>query len=398
MIKNKQKTSNKTVLFIVSIAIFTDMLMYGLVVPFLPIYATDLGASQSFVGILFASYAIALFIATPISGALADRIGRKIMITIGLLGLGVTTIVFAMSTSLWLLVIARALQGVAASIPWSAGLAFVADVFPSEERGKAMGIAISGQSAGVLFGPLFGGWLFELGGYKLPFFVAGGISFLTALLRFFCLRSITETKSERFVSSFGILRQRQILIIAGIAAIGAAVFASIEPTLPIHITNNLHASPGMIGLLFVIPPLAYGIIAPIIGIVSTKIGHVKSVMLGIVLVAVVLPLNALPQSIGYQAVTLALLGVSLGIVLTPALPKLADISEQAGVTSQGIIFAVFNTAYSFGMIVGPLIASLLTASFGLTIAYAMLSILFIIYLIPLYKLSNTHSKEVNTHE
>ncbi|MGM7683866.1 MFS transporter [Cytobacillus sp. Hm23] len=398
MVKNKQKTSNKTVLFIVSIAIFTDMLMYGLVVPFLPIYATDLGASQSFVGILFASYAIALFIATPFSGALADRIGRKKMITIGLLGLGVTTIVFAMSTTLWLLVVARALQGVAASIPWSAGLAFVADVFPSEERGKAMGIAISGQSAGVLFGPLFGGWLFELGGYKLPFFVAGGISLLTALLSLFCLRSITETKSERFVSSFGILRQRQILIIAGIAAIGAAVFASIEPTLPLRITNNLQASPGMIGLLFVIPPLFYGIIAPIIGIVSTKIGHVKSVMLGIVLVAIVLPLNALPQSIGSQAFTLALLGVSLGIVLTPALPKLADISEQAGVTSQGIIFAVFNTAYSFGMIVGPLMASLLTAFFGLTIAYATISILFLIYLIPLYKLSNTHSKEVNTHE
>ncbi|OEH92363.1 MFS transporter [Bacillus solimangrovi] len=74
------KTPKKIVVFVIMLAIFTDMLMYGLVVPFLPIHAESLGASQSEIGLLFASYAIALFVATPLFGALADRIGRKKLI------------------------------------------------------------------------------------------------------------------------------------------------------------------------------------------------------------------------------------------------------------------------------------------------------------------------------
>lgn len=66
-----------SVLVVVILAIFADMLMYGLVVPFLPVHAESLGASQSEIGLLFASYALALFVATPFFGALADKVGRK---------------------------------------------------------------------------------------------------------------------------------------------------------------------------------------------------------------------------------------------------------------------------------------------------------------------------------
>lgn len=382
------KASKKMVLLVIMIAIFTDMLMYGLIVPFLPIHAESLGASQSEIGLLFASYAIALFIATPIFGALADRIGRKKLIIVGLIGLAITTLVFAFATNFLFLVVARSLQGVAAAIPWTAGLALLAEVFPKEERGKAMGMAMSGQAGGVLLGPPFGGWLFELGGYQLPFFVAAGIALLAALLSFIFLRNVTETRSESFTSPFKILRHKQVLIIAGVAAVGASVFASIEPTLPIHFKESLNISPGIIGSMFIVLTLAYGLAAPMIGAFSTRIGHIKTIMIGVVLVAIVLPLNALPNSIWLQILTLALLGISLGTVLTPALPKLAEISQEAGNSSQGVTFAVYNTAYSFGMMVGPLIASTLAGGFGLKIAYLAMGLLFILYLLPLSKLNS----------
>lgn len=283
---------------------------------------------------------------------------------------------------------ARLLQGFAAAIPWTAGLALLAEVFPKEERGKAMGMAMSGQAVGVLLGPPIGGWLYELGGYHFPFFTATGIALIIAILCLVSLRKVSETKSEGFTSPFKILRNRNVLIIAGVSAVGASVFASIEPTLPIHFNENLEISAGVIGLLFVLVTLGYGLTSPLIGSISTKFGHVKTIRIGIVMAAIVLPLNALPTLIWLQVVTLTLLGITLGMVLTPALPKLADISQEAGATSQGLTYAVYNTAYSFGMMAGPVVAGTLTDGLGLIIAYSVMGGLFILYLFPLAKLKS----------
>ncbi|SMO95149.1 MFS transporter [Melghirimyces algeriensis] len=377
-----------SVLVVVILAIFADMLMYGLVVPFLPVHAESLGASQSEIGLLFASYALALFVATPFFGALADKVGRKKLLVFGLIALAVTTLIYAFATSFWVLFLARLLQGFAAAIPWTAGLALLAEVFPKEERGKAMGMAMSGQAVGVLLGPPIGGWLYELGGYHFPFFTATGIALIIAILCLVSLRKVSETKSEGFTSPFKILRNRNVLIIAGVSAVGASVFASIEPTLPIHFNENLEISAGVIGLLFVLVTLGYGLTSPLIGSISTKFGHVKTIRIGIVMAAIVLPLNALPTLIWLQVVTLTLLGITLGMVLTPALPKLADISQEAGATSQGLTYAVYNTAYSFGMMAGPVVAGTLTDGLGLIIAYSVMGGLFILYLFPLAKLKS----------
>lgn len=380
--------SKSKVLVVVIIAIFTDMLMYGLVVPFLPIYAESLGVTQSQIGFLFASYAIALFVGTPIFGALADRVGRKKLLICGLLGLAFTTMVFAFAANFWFLVLARFLQGLSASIPWTAGLALLAENFPKEERGKAMGTAMSGQAGGVLLGPLIGGWLFEWGGYKLPFFTATGLAAIAAILSVLFLKNVTDKRSESFTTPFKVLRSKQMLIVAGVAVIGSSVFASIEPTLPIHFNKNFELSPGVIGTMFIIVTLSYGLMAPMIGAFSTKFGYVKTIMVGIVLAAVILPLNAFPTQLWVQIITLALLGISLGTVLTPSMPKLVEISQSLGNVSQGVTFAVYNTAYSLGMMLGPVIASSLAGNFGLEIAYITLGVIFLIYLIPLNTLRN----------
>lgn len=382
------KTGKASVLAVVILAIFSDMLMYGLVVPFLPVHAESLGASQSQIGILFSSYALALFVATPFFGALSDKVGRKKLLVWGLIALAVTTLLYAFASSFWVLVLARLLQGFAAAIPWTAGLALLAEVFTKEERGKAMGLAMSGQAGGVLLGPPIGGWLYDLGGYRFPFFTATGVALIVALLCLVSLRKVTEMQSDRFTSPFKNLRNKNVLIIAGVAVIGASVFASIEPTLPIHFNENLEISASVIGLLFVAVTLGYGLTSPLIGSISTKIGHVKTIRIGIIMAAIVLPLNAFPTSIWMQVVTLAMLGIALGMVLTPALPKLADISQEAGATSQGLIYAVYNTAYSFGMMAGPVIASMLTDGFGLILAYSAMGALFIGYLLPLAKLKS----------
>ncbi|KWX74763.1 MFS transporter [Paenibacillus jilunlii] len=377
------QTKQKAALLVVGIAIFLDMLIYGLVVPILPKYASALGASQTEIGLLFGSYAIALFIATPIFGALSDRIGRRGPMLWGLLGLAAATLLFAFAEEYWMLIAARALQGLAAAITWTSGLAILADLYPSEERGKAMGLALSGQAAGILLGPSLGGWMYQLGGYKLPFLFAAVLAIADGVLRVFLLRDLPERTSGTFLSSFGLLRNRSLLLICGVVVIGSAIPSVLEPTLPLHLQEKFNAEPGFIGMLFAIPTLSYALATPWIGKLASKIGYKKAVLIGLAVVAISLPLSALPGSMWMQGASLVLLGISMGMVLAPCLPALADISEQSGLPSYGITFALYNTAYSFGMIVGPVTSSALTDAIGLKLSYLSVGCVALLYMLIL---------------
>lgn len=390
--ENKKELSRtrKAALFVVAIAIFTDMLIYGLVVPILPGYASSLGVSQTAIGFLFSSYAITLFIATPIFGLLSDRIGRRGPMLWGLLGLAAATILFCFANSYILLIVARALQGVAAAVTWTSGLALLADLYPPEERGKAMGIALSGQAAGTLLGPTVGGWFYELGGYQAPFLFAAGLALFDGILRLILLRDIPSSKSKNYLSPFKVMRDRRLLIIAGVVIIGASVPSVIEPTLPIHFKNHFNITPGYIGLLFAVPTLSYGLLAPVIGTFSIRIGHIKTIFIGLIMVSISLPLTVLPNTIWIQALAMGLLGISMALVLTPSLPQLANVSEQSGVNAYGLTFAIYNTAYSIGMMIGPIISSTLTDVFGLKLAYIAVGFIIIFYLIFMKKVARTN--------
>jgi MFS transporter, DHA1 family, solute carrier family 18 (vesicular amine transporter), member 1/2 len=376
---NVSPKMKKAALLVVAIAIFTDMLIYGLVVPILPNYASSLGASQTEIGILFGSYAVTLFIATPIFGALSDKLGRKNPMLWGLIGLAGATILFAFADSFWLLMLARSLQGIAAAATWTAGLALLADVYPQEERGKAMGIALSGQAAGMLLGPTMGGWLYELGGYYLPFFIAAGIALIDGLLRIILLRDLPESKAETLPSPFKLLGNRELIIVTCVVIIGAAIPSVLEPTLPLFLQEKMELTPGVIGLLFAVPTIAYGIVSPIVGSMTAKIGNVKTIAIGLVLTAIAFPLVTLSTSILAQIGALALLGASMGTVLTPCLSHLTVVSEKIQANSYGMTFAIYNIAYSIGMMVGPLIGSILVQQFHFTWAYSIIGGAVILY-------------------
>lgn len=122
-------------LFVVTFAIFVDLMVYGLMVPVLPGRASGLGASQGDIGLLLGVYGLAVVLATPAFGVLVDRFGSRRPMVLGLLGLAAATLLFAYAPGLGWLFAARALQGVSAAASWVAGLALLANVFPAEERG-----------------------------------------------------------------------------------------------------------------------------------------------------------------------------------------------------------------------------------------------------------------------
>ena len=136
-------TTPARALVVSSAALFTDMLVHGLAVPVLPRLPAVVGAGSAATGVLFASYAAAMIIATLFAGRVVDRHGPRTPLLIGLGGLAAATLLFATGGPYWLLMVARLAQGIAGGMSWVAALCLIAATTPMEKRGQSMGVALS---------------------------------------------------------------------------------------------------------------------------------------------------------------------------------------------------------------------------------------------------------------
>src|SRR3954467_3428902 len=166
---------------LVTFATFTDIVAYSVAVPVLPDLSRRLGASPTVIGFLFASFGVTLLTVSVPMGAVSDRIGRKTPMVGGLVALAAATLLFAFATSLPWLFAARLVQGAADAVTWVVGFALIADRYRAEERGRVTGIVMSGTSFAFMIGPSIGGWLYELGGIRLPFLFVTGLAIVSAL-------------------------------------------------------------------------------------------------------------------------------------------------------------------------------------------------------------------------
>ncbi len=157
--------SPKVTLTVVTVALFTDSFLYGLVIPLTPKSPARI-ENEWALGVMYGAYAVGLFLTTPIFGVLSDRHGRRRPMIYGVLLQGAATLLFAFATTFGEMFVARTVQGVAAAATWTAGLALVAELF-TQKRTQMMGFAMMGSTGGSVLGPLAGGVLFDLSGYRL---------------------------------------------------------------------------------------------------------------------------------------------------------------------------------------------------------------------------------------
>ena len=159
----------------------------------IPPLARDLGLSEVQTGIIFASSALAWMVFSPYWGKLSDRIGRKRVVLIGLLGCALSLILFSTALTLgtsntllgWklltVLTLARMINGILGSATRPASGAWIADVTDPEERGGGYGRLNSGFSAGRIVGPAIAGFLLLIS-YTLPFYIFSLGLLLTTLV------------------------------------------------------------------------------------------------------------------------------------------------------------------------------------------------------------------------
>ena len=144
-----------TRLTVVLLTVFVDSFGFGIVIPFLPLYASSLGASAFEVGLLLATYSLAQMVVAPRWGRLSDRIGRKPIMVIAAAGTCVSFVVLGIADNLAVIFAGRAVLG-CFGVGYSTAQAWVADTTPVEERSRVLALVGASHSVGFALGPALG--------------------------------------------------------------------------------------------------------------------------------------------------------------------------------------------------------------------------------------------------
>jgi DHA1 family tetracycline resistance protein-like MFS transporter len=192
----------RAALAFIFVTVVLDMLALGMIVPVLPHLIEDfLGGdtprAAQMVGYFGTVWAIMQFLAMPVMGALSDRFGRRPVILLSNLGLGLDYLLMALAPTLWWLLVGRLISGVtAASI--STAMAYVADVTPPDRRAQSFGLVGVAFGVGFVFGPAIGGLLGAVDP-RLPFWAAALFSLANAAYGYFVLpESLPPERRRRF--------------------------------------------------------------------------------------------------------------------------------------------------------------------------------------------------------
>src|SRR3954447_4701824 len=176
----------KPSLLVIFLTVFIDLIGFGIVLPLLPIYSRNFGASGLMIGVIMASFSLMQFFFAPLWGRLSDRIGRRPVLLISLAGSTLSYLIFGLAPNYSWLLIARAFGGVfAANI--STAQAYIADVTTPADRAKGMGLIGAAFGIGFTLGPPLGGIASAQLGLGAPGFIAAGICGLNFLLAIFRL-------------------------------------------------------------------------------------------------------------------------------------------------------------------------------------------------------------------
>ncbi len=340
--------------------LFIAFLGIGLVIPVLPTIMNELKISGSVVGYMVAAFAITQLIVSPISGKMVDTIGRKIMIVAGLFIFGFSELLFGLGRTVEILFISRMLGGISAAFIMPAVTAYIADITTLSQRPKALGYMSAAISTGFIIGPGIGGFLAEFG-TRIPFYAAGILGFLAALLSFILLKEPTRAADDEqsarsiFGSMKRIFSPLYLIpfVLIFVLSFGLAAFESL---FSLFVDHKFAFTPSDIAIIIT----GSGVVGALAQLVlfdwlTKKMGEINLIRYSLILSAILT--FAMTIVSHYFAILFVTFFIFVGFdLIRPAVTSY--LSKIAG-NEQGFVGGMNSMFTSLGNIFGPILGGIL---------------------------------------
>src|SRR5690606_10650658 len=342
---------------------------FSTIFPFLPNYVESLGARSGgsmlfWVSAVFSVQAVAMMIASPIWGAVADRYGRKLMVERALFGGAVIILAMGFARSAEELVLLRLVQGLVTGVV-SAASSMVAAVVPRERLGYAMGLMQTGQWAGISVGPILGGVLEYLVGIRMSFIVTPALLSIGGLLTVFLVREsfVPPREPKPFVGAmFGswgaVLRSPGVplsYLLRFTAWLGRTMIMPYLPLFIASLTLSDELSGIYTGVAIGAASLAGTFSGVALGRLGDRIGH-KRVLVASSIATAVFYVPMFFVTGVWQLIALnVLVGFAVGGVLPSLSALLARFTDPA---MSGSVYGLDNSVGAASRAAAPLLAGL----------------------------------------
>jgi DHA1 family multidrug resistance protein-like MFS transporter len=366
---------------------FCSAVGFSIIFPFLPLYVAELDSKmgwsvEALSGLVFSVQALTMAVASPFWGVVADRYGRKLMVMRATLGGAVVILLMGFVANVEQLIVLRAVQGLFTGVIAAAN-ALIASVAPRERTGYAMGLLQVGLWSGVSAGPLLGGILSDLLGFRATFAVTSVILLVAGVSVWLGVQD-PFVRQERAPGGLTFLRDwtrvlsdGRLACVLGLRFLVATGRATLEPLLSLFVAQ-LAASSAKVGtltgLIVGAASVASVITSVSLGRLGDRVGHGRVV----VWCAAVTAAGAVPQAFVtgvWQLLWLqALTGASVG-GLIPSLSALLARHSRRG--DEGCVYGIDNSITSLGRTVAPLLGAACAVWFSLRGVFLLTGLIFV---------------------
>ncbi|MFH1392052.1 MAG: MFS transporter [Candidatus Diapherotrites archaeon] len=352
---------------------------FGIILPILPFYSLNFGATPFELGLLTATFAFMSLILSPIFGKTSDSIGRKKIITIGTIGFVIAYIILAFADSLSMVFIARAIEGISAAALFPASISLISDFSNEKTRGPAMGLMGMAFSLGFILGPAFGGLASSIS-IPTAFFLAATLALLNTVTVNLFLKEPKEKEEskdiiEKEVSFISHIKSRMLILFMGTFMLSFLI-GGLEATFALFTFEKFGFGAGEVGLVF----MYIGILIFFGQLVSAK-------LLMKFKESTLIKAGFIMNSAGFFGIFFApemiTLGIALGIMVLGnalSMPSLISLITKKAQAKRGTILGLNGSFQSLGQLIGPIFGGFL---FGLTplFSFAGIATVLVLYLL-----------------
>lgn len=357
-------------------AIFIVFMGMGIIVPIMPIYASELGATGFALGVIIAAFALSGGVLQPFVGSLSDRHGKKGFLLAGLFIFALTGYAYTLAGSVAHLIIIRLLHGAGSAMIIPIAMAYISDLSGGKKAGKYMGMLNIAIFAGIGGGPLIGGLFLDVWGRNSTFYAMAALSllslaFVTVLLPRQAASATKEEKAPMLAVFRRMCHSRRVM---GILLSRMATMIIMVPTfafLPLLMQQHMTASGTEIGMVIASRTLVNAFFQMPFGSLADRWHKNRLLFIG----SVIISIGLLAVPFAGSVIPLLLLFALIGLGEAISWPALGALAAKEGHTyGHGSIMGVFNTATNAGLFVGAMGVGALVDLLGIAWAFYIVAL------------------------